>query len=432
MKSLNLISKHLVQEFLLIIPIFCVILILIFFIIESSLNYFLFFFGILFLTYIYYTLKKDKITFNLTINPIKIKHFSFSYLLIFFPVFNLFMYFFQADDSFFIGLTSLFIISFIPGYVLVKLFNLRKKFVKLELLLFSYIISFIFTSLFWIALVFFLPNSDIPILIYLLTLSIICLIPIFLKEKEDNSSINEDKELLKITDFEYLGLFLIITFLFLVLFIFVYPNAALNPGDDLAKHYASSLRLNRTPNYLINFNYIFHHAFQASFISISNCNYLNVQLNLLLLNLWLPIAFFLAVKRFFPKNTKIPILSVFFWILLTNAYGGFSWLYFLREKVLSTNSNQLDLLMETNLKTLYSIWYGILGLWYEPLTTGILLLLALIILFKNKALTNKQLAILFLAIFIAQYLTHVVEAIIICLILCLYSFVRMYYYEEDC
>ena len=309
------------------------------------------------------------------------------------------------------------VISIIPGYSIVNLVRVKRNFSKLEKLLLYYIISYTFTAVFW----------SISLILKMENISVIYWISVFLLIIFSQFSKNQDDEILNIDNnlnpnlLEYLGLFFAVLFQ-IFSFITAYPEFALNTATDISDHYVFSLILIRAPEYLINPNYLFANSFQAAFILISNCSYLSIQLNLILLNCWLPIGLFCAAKRLFPRSKRIPIISVIFWIFLTNRLGGFSWIYYLSVK-LQINIDNYELLRITNWHTLYSIWYGLVGLRYVPLTINLIFIFFTIIMLKNKRLTSRKYISLFVIIFLSMYFTHKVEAILICLIISIYSII---------
>ena len=209
---------------------------------------------------------------------------------------------------------------------------------------------------------------------------------------------------------------------FALSFYFIYPDFALLPGTDISRHYASSIQLWRSPDLYIGSTYLLSHLHETLFITLTNQSLVSIQTALLSLNLMLPLAFYLMAKSYLEKiDARLPAIATLFWVLFTNGFGGFSWLYFTYLKVSSPGLNQLQLLNITADKTYNGTIYGVLGLWYIPATISFVLLMTAIFLLNKKEIPKAKYIILFAILIAALYLTHVTEAVIFVMFIAFYS-----------
>jgi hypothetical protein len=296
--------------------------------------------------------------------------------------------------------------SLLPGYALLNISGLGRYFSKLEGLLFSYILSYIFTGL---AVLILLPIDEglrgTAILLSYIGLGIASAF----KHWRQPPTFRQDSLTRRI---DILALLLSTTF-YALSFYFIYPGFALLPGSDISRHYASSIILNRSPDIYVGSVYQFSHLHEYSFISLSNSSLTTAQTALATLNLMLPLAFYSMAKAYLEKiDARLPSLATLFWVLFTNSFGGFAWLYFVTLKLSSTGQSQLQLLSSVADKTFNGVVYGIFGLWYVPATISFILLMAAIFLICNKELESKRYFTLFSVLIAALFLTHVTEAIV--------------------
>jgi hypothetical protein len=310
---------------------------------------------------------------------------------------------------------SLLVTSILPGYTLLNIFGLSAYFSKLEKVVISYILSYAFTGFMTLSLL--LANENVRALCILISYILLGLISATKHRKQ--RTLPTPKSLTKNTD--SLGLLVAITFL-AVSFYLIYPGFALLPGTDISRHYSWSIILNRTPDLYIGSAYLFAHLHESMFLALSNPSLASAQTALLAINLMLPLAFYVMAKPYLEKiDARLPSIATMFWILFTNSFGGFSWLYFAYLKLSSPNQTQLQLLSLTADKTYNGTIYGILGLWYVPATISFIVLMAAIFLLSKKEIPETIYLALFSITITALYLTHVTEALIFVLFLALYG-----------
>jgi hypothetical protein len=312
----------------------------------------------------------------------------------------------------------LLVTSILPGYALLRLLNLTCDFSRLELFVLSYVMSLLFTGL--ITLTFLFVNGTLRLDCIIGGYIVLALISM-LKPSKTESLKNPHPSFTKNIDF--IAIIVAIVF-FALSFYLIYPGFALLPGTDISRDYAVGVQLWKAPNLYIGSTEILFNLHESLFITLSNQPLLPVQLALLMLNFMLPLAFYILAKAYLEKiDPRLPSLATLFWVLFTNGFGGFSWLYLSYLKVSSPNLNQLQLLTTTADKTLNGTIYGIFGLWYISATVAFVVLMTAIFLLTRKEISTYKFVILFSVITATLYLTHVVEAMVFCAFLALYGLV---------
>jgi len=313
---------------------------------------------------------------------------------------------------------SLLCTSLLCGYALLNILEITQYFSTLETAVLSYITSYIFTAFVTLAAIF-LPIAARTLLI----LSIFLLLGIAstLKHVKSKFYLTNRQSFTKNVD--ALAITLALTF-YAFSFYFLYPDFALLPGTDISGHYALSIILNRSPDVYFGSAYIFAHLQESAFINLSNSSLIATQTALAMMNLMLPLAFYVMAKAYLEKiDGRLPSLATLFWTLFTSSFGGFAWLYFVALKISSTGQSQLQLLSSTADKTYNGTVYGIFGLWYVPATISFILLITAIFLINNGEIERKKYVTLFSILIAALYLTHVTEAMVLILFLAVFALI---------
>ncbi len=386
--------------------------------IESWIKYFLFLFEI-FVIFVLYLIINDYDIKVVVVKQTVVDNVNIGLIidlsLIFSALSLLVFHTFHVDG----GLVQLFLAllctSLLSGHALLNIFELTHYFSKLENLVMSYILSYTFTG--FITLIFLFLNQEARISVTLGSFVMVGMLSTFKHRKMTTSSTFGSFS--KNSDF--LALLVAIMF-YLISFCFTYPGLALNIGLDSLWHYARSTVLGRSPEIYVGSTYVLAHLHEYMFLALSNSSLAYAQTSLVMLNLMLPLAFYIMVKPYLEKiDVKLPSLSTIFWVLFTNSYGGFAWLYFTYQKLSSIEKTQLQLLYTTADKTYNGTIYGILGLWYVPLTVSLVLIMVAIFLLCKKEIPTKKYLALFSIIIAILYLTHVTEAVVFALFLAFYG-----------
>jgi hypothetical protein len=340
----------------------------------------------------------------------------FSVLLIVLSFFVLFLNIFNLQVGIVQLIVSLLITSFLPGYLILNISNLSIHFSKLEELIFSFILSFLFSGLLTLAFLFLASDLRLyGVMGVFIVLGVISL----LKLRNVSTSQVRPKSFARNIDF----FVILVALAFLALsFCFIYPNFALLPNTDISRTYATSIQLWRTPALYISPTEVLSNLHESLFIALSDQSLVSIQVALLMLNFMLPLAFYIMAKTYLEKiDSRIPSIATLFWVLFTNGLGGFSWIYFAYLKLTNIGQNQLQLLTTTADKTLNGTIYGIIGLWYIPATISFVVLIAAIFLLRQKEMPTIKYAILFSAIITTMFLTHIAEAIVLTVFLSIYG-----------
>ena len=311
---------------------------------------------------------------------------------------------------------SLLITSLLPGYAILNLFNLKHYFTKIEGLVLSFVLSYIFTGI--LALLLLSMTENIRVLIFL----VFCiLLGVFSAIKSKKQKTSFAKRLS--TNIDILAIIVIIVF-FVLSFYLMYPGFTFQIGTDISRHYSNSIVLGRTPDLYIGSSYLLSDAQESVFLNLSNSNMVSAQVTLVFLNLILPIAFYVMAKATLERiDRRLPSLATLFWVLFTNSFGGFAWLYLANLKLSAHGLSQLQILIDTADKTYNGTIYGILGLTYGPEVISFILLIVAIFLMHVKEISSLRYVVLFSSVIFAAYLTHVAEATVFVLFLAIYGLI---------
>jgi len=249
---------------------------------------------------------------------------------------------------------ALFVTSLLVGYGLLNIFGLVRYFSRLETAVFSYILSYAFTSFVTLASFYIDEGARTPFV--LSTFILVGLISALKHRGHEPRSITTPS--LKYTD----SFVLLLSMAFFALaFYFMYPGFGLLPGTDISRHYRHSIVLGRTPEVYIGSVYLFAHLHESIFLSLSSTSLVSAQTALVTLNLMLPLAFYVMAKTYLERiDARLPSLATLFWVLFTNSFGGFTWIYFANLKLSTIGQSQLQLLATSADKTYNGTVYGIL------------------------------------------------------------------------
>jgi hypothetical protein len=315
------------------------------------------------------------------------------------------------------ALLALLSTSFIPGYAVLRLSRLYEHFSKLETFLFSYLLSYVYTGFAWFALSSVaLSLRPTVLLVSIMILGILCLVVKNPPERQRPPSFCQAADVVAIAG--ALGFFA-------VSFLFIYPGFALLPGTDISRHYGWSLALGRYPALYNGFNYLLAHLHESAFLYASDVSVALAQMALVMLNLMIPLAFYVAAKALLSHiDPRIPALATLFWVLFSNSFGGFAWIYFALLKLGDVGQTQAQLLNLAADHTYNGTIYGILGLWYGPATIALVILLSLMSLIGNHSIPRTAFVAIFSTLFAGLFLTHAPEAVFLSLFLVAFSFLR--------
>jgi hypothetical protein len=303
--------------------------------------------------------------------------------------------------------------SLLPGYALLNVSGLIRHFTRLEGILFSYIFSYIYTGL--LVLVLLPIDESLRETTILLSYIVLGMVSA-LKHWRHPLTFTKDSFARRI---DILALLLSTAF-YAISFYFIYPGFALLPGTDISQHYANSIVLWRTPELYSAFPYFLAHLHESAFIILSNAPLTVVQTTLVLLNLTMPIAFYIMAKNYMEGiDARLPAISTIFY----STFSGFAWIYLARLKLEGVQGSTLSILGMVNDKAFNGAMYLAQPfLWYVPLSTSFTILMVQFALLRKLKVNRRSFIALFALSTVASYLTHVTEAVIFSVFLCVYAF----------
>ena len=313
--------------------------------------------------------------------------------------------------------------SFLSGHALLNIFRLTHYFSKLEILLFSYLGSFVFSAFLSLLL---LPVDE-SMRTIIMPICYLALGTISILRRYQSKTLNEgqpgiiERPCSFSKNIDILAIVLCVAF-YILFFIFAYPNAALLPGSDISRHFNYSSILSRSPDlYGGGAVYVLFHAFEAAVLVMSGIqqSVAQVQTVLVVLNVFLPISVYLLAKRFLSDiDKRIPAISVLFYTILSN----FSFIYYTQLKILGTAGTQIvNLVAERsqngNINPLQPFPF------FVPLSVSVILFVIAFLLLREIKIPRAKFVLLFSTIILSMYLTHVAEAVVFTIFLGLYSFI---------
>jgi hypothetical protein len=408
--------------------------------VESWIKYPLFFYEVFVIILIYfllcksnnnnyYSFKFTNVTTNIIKNAVKVKKilrgFILDLILISFSSFLIVLngFHIQGLAAGFLQLIFAFLCTAVlSGYALLNIFKIIKALSKLEILLLSFVLSFIFSGFATLALLNL--DEQTRSIIMPLFYVIIGTISLLRNKKEDSRGNTENQKHHSFSrKIDALAITLSILF-YLIFFCSVYPNFSLLAASDISRHYNYSIVLSRTPDLYTQFSYILFHAFYVSFYTLSGLHQplTSIQSILVSLNVFLPIFVYTLAKRFLENlDRRIPGLSVIFYSVLSN----FSFIYFTQLKLMNAGSTEIQMLQVSAAEKTFNGTINFLQpfAWFVPLSVSFMMFIMAFMLLKVQDIPKSKFVPLFSIIIFAMYLTHVTEAIVFVVSIAIYSFI---------
>ena len=384
--------------------------------IESHIKYALFVFEIILIVVIYFILRNYELPFE--INRFQIKYskgiisdislITFSVILIFFNISNL--------ENFVLLPLAFICTVFLIGNALLNIGKLEKYFSRLETILLSFFIGFIFSSLCTLALLWMDENSRV-ILIPTIFI-IIGIISGFTRIKKQNEESSNTNSLSKKIDIVAIGTSIAFYVLF---FYYIYPEFALVPGTDISRHFSFSQILSRTPDLYTGFSYLLFHSFDSTVNTLSGVTSIEFFQTLKVgLNLFFPLVVYVFSKRFLEKiDKRIPALSTLFFSVFSN----FSFLYYLQLKLQETDYTVLEMLGRYVAQKSYysSIYFSQSFAWFVPQSIGFMIFIFLLLLLGIRSIPSSRLIPLMTILILSLTLIHLPQALIFVIFLSFFS-----------
>lgn len=395
--------------------------------VQSSLKYVLFVFEISVILTIYFILKNREIRFlgsvfdateKILVTPIpELLLISFSIVLIFLNILHL-----QSLQELQL-LLSFLVVSILSGFSLSKLFNITIYFSRLEVIILSYIISFLFSGS--CSLVFMSVDHNIRSVL-ILSLFVIIGSASLLRHRRLATptyiTVRRVSSLSRNTDIIAIALAIVF---YIIFYYHTYPNFVSLSGSDISRHFSDSVVLSRTPDlYAQRTGYIMFHAFQAAFYTLSGsyqsaASFLSI---LILLNIFLPLAVYALSKRYLRKvDDRIPAISTIFYSILSN----FSFIYFTQLKLIDTSSTELQILASEVADRAFNGTINFLQpfAWFVPLSVSFIMFIAALLLLLTKQVPKRLFIPLYTALILGMYFTHASEALTFAILISVYAFI---------
>jgi len=305
--------------------------------------------------------------------------------------------------------------SVLSGYALLNICKIQRYFSNLEILVLSFLISFILSGFCTLILLWADENIRSVIIPSAFIVLGIASSIIHLKTKDvPTIKINSLSK-----NIDVLAIALCIAF-YAVIFYYLYPDFTLIGHTDISRHYQDSIILTRTPDLYIHFNYILFHSFGSTLNILSGSptmsSFLSIQV---ILNFFLPISVYVLAKRFLADiDRRIPAISIVFYTILSN----FSFIYFTHLKALGNQDTEFNLLRLAAEKGFNgTINFAQPFPWFVPLTVAFIMFICAFLLLRVWEIPKSRFVPLYTVLILAMYLTHVSEVVFFVVILSIYS-----------
>jgi len=318
--------------------------------------------------------------------------------------------------------SSVLLTTLFPGYGILRilLYITKQEFTKLEVFLFSFLLSFFVTSLVaflcWVAYGTFGPFSDT---FSVLNMVIMGLFLILIRRKRKQNEIKTIKHVTKRSLYSSLILVCLVLFIFLVNYSIHSPSPHII-GDEyrhlgLTMQLMSSWRswqssftdvLTSCPYWL--------HLHLLTLIVLSGCPALNAYLTYLLIIPIPVLAFYYMIQtNFNDKKSTLPILAT----TIFTTFSGFGWFYALYLNENSKLQSQLLIIREASQKTfdvIYGTWLPVL---MAPYVIDLAIFFVTIGLIRRKQINVKLQCILVTLLVAFGYLVHEINTVILVFLL---------------
>ncbi len=316
--------------------------------------------------------------------------------------------------------------SVLSGYSLLNIFNVSKYFSKLEVVVLSYLLSFIFSGFCTLSLLSVDENTrSVLIPIFFISLGTVSAALRYFRHKHPIFVVKEEKRPNSLSRNLDITAIVLSVFFYVLFFYYMYPNLALLPSTDVSMHYNYSLILSRTPDLYTGFYYILFHSFEATLHTSSGVHQTlaSFQTFQIILNIFLPLTIYVFAKRFLHDvDKRIPALSTIFYSVLSN----FSFIYFAQLKLLGGSG--LGEIQILGLDVAEKAYNGTINFlqpfhFFVPISVSIIMFMMAFLLLKVRAIPRSIFVPLYAVLILAMYLTHVTESVIFVTFIGIYSII---------
>ena len=310
---------------------------------------------------------------------------------------------------------SLFVSSFLPGYVIMRFTRISPSKSYIKTLVLSYVLSMPITAVIG-TIVFLLVGEEfrelaLAISYFLMSL----LVPLLISRvRAHGFRIHGSKIDLKMVDVLFL---IIIGGVFLVFIGNFYPLMAYVPGRDIARLFGSVQQIMRAPETLSSI-YPWFNFYEAAFFVLGKPSIETFQTNLALSSFIMILAFHMMASKYLRKiDQRLPVVATTFWSI----FGGFGWLGFFRETMFIDESF-FTLLRSANEMSYIDISIPRVWFWLRPMVPGFTLLFVLLYLLKRQDIPTIYFRLAYSILVTSLALFHIPELAILVVVLSALSF----------
>lgn len=303
-------------------------------------------------------------------------------------------------------LLALYVVLFVPGFVVLRIIKLRCSI--LENLVLSFGLSLAITGLFVTPLLHLAEGSRA--LIIAIGYSLFSTIPIIIERSAGNHSEKLDTHEQR-GDVINVASLVTIVLLFTLICGTIYPVASYAPVDDILAHWRSSRLISRSPK-VYSSTYPWFHIFESTIYVLSRPSMAVFMSVLAFLSVLLVLTFYVLANKYLKDvDPGLPIFATMIWFL----FSGFGWLHYIQTTIPHRTMSRVALLWIVSDRSYWDTLFGQgpwLWLFLRPLTLGFLLLFTLLFLLKLKDLKSLRFTLIFSILTMALGLIHIPELLV--------------------
>lgn len=303
-------------------------------------------------------------------------------------------------------LLALYVVLFVPGFVVLRIIKLRCSI--LEALVLSFGLSLAITGLFATPLLRLAEGSRA--LIVAIGYSLFSTVPIIIERSAGNHSERLDTHEQRGEVINVASLVTIVL-LFTLICGTIYPVASHAPVDDILAHWRSSRLISRSPE-VYSSTYPWFHILESTIYALSRPSMAAFMSVLTFLSVLLVLTFYVLANKYLKDvDSSLPIFATMIWFL----FSGFGWLHYIQMSIPHQTVSRAALLWIVSDRSYWDTLFGQgpwLWLFLRPLTLGFLLLFTLLFLLKLKNLKSLRFTLVFSILTMALGLIHIPELLV--------------------
>jgi len=310
---------------------------------------------------------------------------------------------------------SLFVSSFLPGYVITRFTRISPSKSYINTIVLSYVLSIPITAV--IGTIVFLNVGEefrelaLAIFYFLMSLPV----PLLISRGHANGfRIHSNKIAVKIIDVLFLFMIGTVFLLFIGNF---YPLMAHVPSRDIARLFGSVQQTMRAPETLSSI-YPWFNFYETVFFVLGKPSVEVFHTSLALSSFIMILAFHMMASKYLRKiDQRLPVVATTFWSI----FGGFGWLVFFKETMF-IDEPFFALLRSANEASYIDISIPRVWFWFRPMVLGITLLFVLLYLLKRQDIPTGCFRLAYSILVASLALFHIPELAILVVVLSALSF----------